>query len=682
MLIRQTILSVVLFVWAAVSAPTRCDAQPGNPPALSFTATVFGATCERANGVLAVMATGGLAPYTYSLSGGPFQTDPVFNGLAPGSYTIAVSDAAGATVTNSYTVANTFEPPTIAATHHDPTSCSLTDGTITPSGTGTASPFLFSLDNINYQPNNNYINLAAGNYTVFIEDANGCTNSFHLTLNAACVPDISFQVSQPDCSNYGDITVVASNGVPAYQYSLDGTNFSNSGDFKTLSAGIYNAEVKDASGRISIVATTLFANCPLSVSATATDANCGQNDGSITARGANGTLPYSYSIDFTHFQTDNSFTGLAPGNYLVTIKDGRGFVGTAAVTVGGLNTNNTLSIVAGPDTTICQGASARLSAVSNANAFSWTPAQSLSDSSAQDPLATPGSTTKYYVSAGSGGCRVLDSVMVFVNPAPVADAGKDSTICTGQDARLDGSGSVAGGGSGSGAGSGALTYSWTPAKFLSDPDIAQPIVKHPNISLTYHLAVTDFLGCRSVNNASVRIALVPTAKVFAGTDTSVAIGQPLQLHASDVNNSGFDQYDWEPADLLNDPSVVGPIATVGVSTRFVVTASTAGGCSASASVLVRAYVGPDIYVPNAFTPNGDGHNDILRAIPIGMRSFHWFAVWGRNGQQVFYTTNAGLGWDGMIGGKKAQTGAYIWMAAGIDYKGSPLERKGTVMLVR
>ncbi len=398
MLNRQMILSVALLIWAAVSATVHCDAQPANPPdpaPLSFTATVFGATCERANGVLAVTAAGGLPPYTYSLSGGPPQSIPVFNNLAPGNYSIAVSDAAGTTITNPIAVVNSYEPPTIAATHNDPTNCSLTDGTITVSGTGTASPFLFSLDNINYQPNNNYLNLAAGNYTVFIEDANGCTSSFHLTLIGTCVPDISFQVSQPDCSNYGDITVVANNGVPPYQYSLDGANFSNSGDFKTLSAGIYNAEVKDASGHISIVATTLFANCPLSVTAQATDADCGRNNGSITAHGANGTLPYSYSIDFTHFQTGNTFTGLAPGNYLVTIRDGRGFVGASAVTVGGSNTNNTLTVVAGPDTTICQGSSAHLSAVSNANTFSWSPGSSLSDSSAQDPSATPGSTTKY-----------------------------------------------------------------------------------------------------------------------------------------------------------------------------------------------------------------------------------------------------------------------------------------------
>jgi gliding motility-associated-like protein len=89
-----------------------------------------------------------------------------------------------------------------------------------------------------------------------------------------------------------------------------------------------------------------------------------------------------------------------------------------------------------------------------------------------------------------------------------------------------------------------------------------------------------------------------------------------------------------------------------------------------------------IYVPNAFTPNGDGKNDILKAIPIGLKEFKYFTVYNTYGQQVFITRNPSIGWDGNFKGAKQAMGTYVWIAEGVNYKGTQLQTKGTVILIR
>jgi gliding motility-associated-like protein len=90
----------------------------------------------------------------------------------------------------------------------------------------------------------------------------------------------------------------------------------------------------------------------------------------------------------------------------------------------------------------------------------------------------------------------------------------------------------------------------------------------------------------------------------------------------------------------------------------------------------------DIFVPNAFTPNNDGHNDLLRAIPIGITQFKYFTVYNRWGQPVFTTTNASVGWDGTLSGNILPPGTFVWVAAGVDYTGRLVQRKGVVILIR
>jgi gliding motility-associated-like protein len=309
-----------------------------------------------------------------------------------------------------------------------------------------------------------------------------------------------------------------------------------------------------------------------------------------------------------------------------------------------------------------------LAAVSNAGNFAWTPADGLSNSNVLTPVAGPAVTTVYHLTVSTGVCRQTADVTVSVNPAPVANAGKDDTVCYGKSAQLQGSG-------------GGI-YRWTPATYLSDATSPDATVVHPLHTTTYYLSVTDDKGCTSLHSDAVVIAVTPPPAVWLGNDTSILAGQPVPMEVDDVNGSGFTHFSWTPVTGLSDASLRNPVASPEESVTYTVLASTAAGCEATGSRSVKVYSVAGIFVPNAFSPNGDGHNDVLHARPVGIRDFKYFAVFNRWGQRVFYTADPAVGWDGTTGGQYAHEATYVWVAAGVDYRGVLVEKKGTVMVVR
>ncbi len=377
-----------------------------------------------------------------------------------------------------------------------------------------------------------------------------------------------------------------------------------------------------------------------------------------------GTAPLVYSV-LQDGISGNSLTGLASGPCVVTVTDGNGCIGTAMTVVP---LTNDLTITVPGVQPVCEGITVSLSAVSSGNSFNWSPSAGLSNPDSQNPVLTASSTQTYTVTASLGPCRAQSQVLVTVLPAPVAVVTSGGTVCYGKSVTL--------------SGSGGSSYLWTPATYLDNPGIADPTVVHPEGTITYKLSVTGDNGCTSVKPAQVVVTVSPPAQLYTGNDTTVAIGQPLQLQAIDVNHTGFSNYSWSPTDGLNNPSMPNPIAILQTDETYTVTAFSDAGCEASGTIRVKIYAGPDIYVPNAFTPNGDGHNDLIKAIPVGIRQFKYFMIYNRFGQLVFTTAVPSKGWDGAIDGKPQASGTFVWEAEGIDYLGHDLRRKGTVILVR
>lgn len=261
------------------------------------------------------------------------------------------------------------------------------------------------------------------------------------------------------------------------------------------------------------------------------------------------------------------------------------------------------------------------------------------------------------------------SGIVYVKSPPVPNAGNDATLCYGTNVHLNGSGGI--------------HYHWSPSTYLSNPDIPNPIIKAPDAGVyTYYLDVTDANGCKSLQPASVIIKVLPPARIFAGNDTSITINQPLQLNAIDLTNSGFIDFSWSPSLGLNNPFIKNPVAMLSSDITYVVTARTEEGCEARDDIVIKVFAQADLFVPSAFTPNGDGLNDVLKVIPVGIKELKFFNVYSRWGELVFSTKDPNKGWDGMVSGKPQGTFTFVWAAEGIDYKGNIIMRKGTVTLIR
>jgi gliding motility-associated-like protein len=135
---------------------------------------------------------------------------------------------------------------------------------------------------------------------------------------------------------------------------------------------------------------------------------------------------------------------------------------------------------------------------------------------------------------------------------------------------------------------------------------------------------------------------------------------------------------------LDNPFIANPVMLLNESqtVTYAVQATTSIGCTGTDTVVVKVFAEKDIFVPNAFTPNNDGHNDLLRPKMPGIQTLHYFSIYSRMGQMVYTTNTLGAGWDGVFNGQAMPMGAYVWIAEGVDVEGKTVVRKGTVVLIR
>ena len=272
-------------------------------------------------GEITVTATGLDGQYEYSLNGGPGQTSNVFSGLAAGAYTVVVTGQFGFTATAApVTIAN---PPAIQVS----TSVVDDDVTVTASnGTGTLE---YSLDGMDFQTSNVFLNLANGFYTVTVRDENGCTATsvFIVAVNTLLANlGIDHAVSCFN-GNDGSVVVMVAGGQQPLSFSLNGGTPQSGGTFSGLPAGTYSVEVKDNLGfSVTTNEVTLVAPPAISVSAAAT-----LNVITVTASGGTGAL--QFSLNGVDFQAGNTFKSLLNGVYTVTVRDDSGCTATEEVTV-------------------------------------------------------------------------------------------------------------------------------------------------------------------------------------------------------------------------------------------------------------------------------------------------------------------------------------------------------------
>ncbi|MFB9055577.1 T9SS type B sorting domain-containing protein [Mariniflexile ostreae] len=308
----------------------------------TFTTTQTNVSCNGgANGSIMVTAANGIAPYTYSIDGLPFQTSNVFKGLTAGTYSIVVQDSKKC---DSAAVVITITEPTLVGGNLDLTH-SLTCGienatqaaTVTVTGSGGTAPYTYSFDGINYTTTNTYKTFEAGTVTAHVKDANGCAIDapIQIVIDALSVPtDLDFVATPVTClATTSTVTLTATDGIGTLNYEIISPSVvapQTSDVFTGLTPDTYVFKVTDANGCYYTESYTIDPVTNITVSGSlVNDVSCsGGNDGAVRFEAANFSGTFSYQVNggsVISGQTDTdkiiSVTGLAVGNQTIEVTD-------------------------------------------------------------------------------------------------------------------------------------------------------------------------------------------------------------------------------------------------------------------------------------------------------------------------------------------------------------------------
>jgi gliding motility-associated-like protein len=381
---------------------------------LKVATTSTNETCGNKNGTITATGTGGAPPYSYSIDGINFQTSVNFTGLSAGEYTITIKDAIPLTGSTKDTLINIAAPTANAASTI--ATCNGTGATITATGTGGTPPFLYSLDSVNYQTSNIFINVNAGNYVVKIKDANDCIAAKAVQVTKYPLPAVFIGNDTALCSG-NTFLLNAPTGIQ-YQYQWQDNSSGNS--YTVTNTGLYWLKVTNQYN-CSLTDSINIRFRPLPVFTLGIDTSLcfGQ------------TLNLKMSIPQASYlwSTGSTLSSLlitTPGLFWLKVSDS-GCIKTDSITVG----FKPVPIVnLGRDTAICEDKTILLNAANSNSIYQW-----------QDNATTPTYlVTKegsYFVAVTKEGCLAKDTININYNLKPKFTLGADSRLCAGSIITLD-----------------------------------------------------------------------------------------------------------------------------------------------------------------------------------------------------------------------------------------------------
>jgi gliding motility-associated-like protein len=296
------------------------------PAVLSNVSTPTDASCANVfDGKISISASGGTAPYTYSLNGGPSQTGSLFTGLSAGSYTTYVYDANGCVTTQNVTVSNSYIVAVSVVTQTDVSCYGGSDGSVTVDISGGTPPYSYSINGSIFQSSPVFTNLSATTYIVTLRDSRGCTDY----LSVAIQQPAQLQINVDNVTNAlcygtatGAINITVTGGTAPYFYSW--SNNTTNEDPGSLAAGTYTVTVTDSKGCFTTTGATVSQPTALSFSiASYHDLKCyNDSSGSIDISVNGGVAPYSFS--WSNGATTEDIYNLYSADYTVTVTDNNG----------------------------------------------------------------------------------------------------------------------------------------------------------------------------------------------------------------------------------------------------------------------------------------------------------------------------------------------------------------------
>lgn len=292
----------------------------------------------------------------------------------------------------------------------------------------------------------------------------------------------------------------------------------------------------------------------------------------------------------------------------------------------------------GADRSICQGEQVTLSTVDNEGSFLWSTGNNSN-------ILTVSSAGNYWVRRNINGCVSSDTVMVIEKPFPTISLGNDTALCEGNILLLDASYAGA-------------TYIWQDGSGLATYEVKR--------KGTYTVEV-NIDGCKTEESVNVTYTSVPSVNL--GNDLEICPDQKIILDPLIRN-----------ADMLWQDGSTESTYTVTNAGKYSLKATNACGTSSDEIVVTQGMC--KLAIPNAFTPNNDGRNDMLIIANPSQIKTYFLQIFNRWGQLVFTTTDPYKGWNGRFNGLDQPEGNYLWAMSLTDINGNVVSTRGSVLLIR
>ena len=535
----------------ALGCTTTCSVNIGDTVPPSCYATGTNTTCNENNGTATVFGIGGSGIYSYLWNTG--QSTATVTGLAPGTYTVVVTDSNGCSTTCSVVINDSMAPRcNVSSTD---TKCGANDGTAVVTPTGGTPPYLYQWSN---GDNTAAISgLAAGTYTVVVTDAAGCQSMCSVTIKDSSSPVCYIDGTDTSCGlNNGSAEAVVSGGSGSYTYSW--SNGATTNAINNLTPGTYSVTVTDSNGCYTTCSVFIQGSAPISCTVSGYDTTCELNNGSATVSVTGGSGSYSYA--WSNGSASQTVSGLSPGFYTVNVIDNvTGCATSCSVTINGSSPIS--CYIDGYDTT-CGfnngSATVNVSGGSGSYSYAWN-----TGSSAQSISG---------LSAGTYTVNVVDNVTGCTTSCTVFIQGSAPLACT-----VNGYDTTCGSSNGSATvnvtnGSGNYSYSW------SNGSSSQSINGLSAGSYTVNV-IDNVTGCTTScsvtisqsNPISCTITGQPTTCGFRNGSATVTVN----------GGSGNYSYNW------NNGGTTQTVTGLDAGSYSVVVTDINTGCTSTCSVIIQ-----------------------------------------------------------------------------------------------
>ena len=614
--------------------------------------------------------------YIYSYAWSNTRRTPNLINVQAGPYSVTVTDQFGCTGTLTDTLT---QPPPLAAstTFTNPQCFGYSNGTATlinPSGGSGAYYYAWSTNPI--QNAQGATGLPSGLYTVSMTDDSACLLTLPVSITDPL--QIAFAnptIVQPSCFGFsnGSILVFPQNGIGNYSYVWSTVPPQNTPLATGLISGFYTVTVTDSNSCIGIE--NIFVNQPslLTVTISPVDILCyGYNDGVATADPYGGTPPYTYK--WNDQETTQTISNLVIGTYGVTTTDNNACTASATTTL--TQPTKVTEILTALRDSCPFTATGKIFDTASGGVGSFT--YSLDNNGVNIQTNTTGVFTGLVndlytvVATDQNGCPVSDTITVPNAPFNYYTDTAISTTCFGpqyQDGIIHVQGFA--------IPNGPFRYSLDggPLRFITD---------FYNLAAGPHtIFVEDNYGCDTTFTVVVPEPLPPSLQILPG-DSTIDPGASIQLSNvfGPYSPDSIKTYLWSPSDGLNCIDCPSPVASpYSRQTVYSLVITYNQGCVDTAFVTINVKGEPPLYIPNAFTPNGNETNDRWYVFSSGIKDIK-IMIFNRWGEKIYESYNQFEGWDGRYKGQLQTPGVYIYEVQIVYLDGVQITRNGSVTLIR